>query len=118
MRGQHSPNGKRLSYAYISSCRFPAYGAQHKLSLEPLKKRILFRSSRDRLQYFFGDNTMNKDQVKGALKEAEGTIQQGVGKVTGSEKQQAKGLLKQAVGKTQKNYGDAKQDVKDMAKGN
>ena len=46
---------------------------------------------------------MNKDQIKGAVKVAEGKIQQSVGKLTGSEKQQAKGLLNQAVGKTQKN---------------
>ena len=60
---------------------------------------------------------MNKDQIKGAVKVAEGKIQQSVGKLTGSEKQQAKGLLNQAVGKTQKNYGDAKQAAKDLVKG-
>jgi uncharacterized protein YjbJ (UPF0337 family) len=63
-------------------------------------------------------NTMNKDQVEGRVKVAEGKIQQGVGKVTGSEKQQAKGLLKQAAGKTQKNFGDAKQAAKDAVNGN
>lgn len=61
---------------------------------------------------------MNKDQVKGTLKTAEGKIQQAAGKITGSEKQQAKGLLKQATGKTQKNYGDAKEIVKDATNGN
>lgn len=60
---------------------------------------------------------MNKDQIKGSAKLAEGKIQQGVGKVTGSEKLQAKGLLKQAAGKTQKNYGDARQAAKDLTKG-
>ena len=60
---------------------------------------------------------MNKDQIKGAAKVAEGKIQQGVGKLTGNEKQQAKGLLNQAAGKTQKNYGDAKQVAKDLVKG-
>ena len=61
---------------------------------------------------------MNKDQVKGSVKVAEGKIQQNVGKVTGNETQQAKGLLKQVAGKTQKNLGDAKQAMKDMAKHN
>jgi uncharacterized protein YjbJ (UPF0337 family) len=58
---------------------------------------------------------MNKDQIKGNVKVAEGKIQQNVGKVTGSENQQAKGLLKQAAGKTQKSYGDAKEAAKDIA---
>lgn len=63
-------------------------------------------------------NTMNKDQVEGRVKVAEGKIQQSVGKVTGSEIQQAKGLLKLAAGNTQKKVGDAKQAVKDLAKNN
>lgn len=60
---------------------------------------------------------MNKDQIKGSAKVAEGKIQQGVGKITGSEKQQAKGLLKQAAGKAEKTYGDAKQAAKNVADG-
>ena len=49
---------------------------------------------------------MNKDQVKGATKEA-------AGKLVGSKEQQAKGIGKQVAGSTQKNYGDAKEDIKD-----
>lgn len=60
---------------------------------------------------------MNKDQVKGSLKVAEGKIQQAAGKLTGNETQEAKGLLKEVAGKTQKNYGDAKETVKDAVKG-
>ena len=59
--------------------------------------------------------SMNKNQVKGSVKIAEGKIQQSVGVITGNEVQQAKGLLKQSAGKVQKNYGDAKQAVKDAA---
>lgn len=59
---------------------------------------------------------MNKDQVKGQVKVAEGKIQQSVGKMTGNETTQAKGLLKQAAGKVQKSFGDAKQAAKDLAK--
>ena len=51
---------------------------------------------------------MNRDQVKGRMKEAEGKIQQKAGKATGSIKHQAKGLMKQAGGKLQKNAGDAR----------
>ncbi|WP_077033924.1 CsbD family protein [Pelomonas sp. KK5] len=56
---------------------------------------------------------MNKDQVKGAAKDAAGKIQQKAGQVVGSTSQQAKGLVKQAEGKAQKNYGDAREAAKD-----
>ena len=51
---------------------------------------------------------MNRDQVKGRMKEAGGKIQQKAGKASGSLKQQAKGLMKQGAGKLQKNAGDAR----------
>ena len=51
---------------------------------------------------------MNRDQVKGRMKEAGGKIQQKAGKASGSLKQQAKGLMKQGSGKLQKNAGDAR----------
>ena len=57
---------------------------------------------------------MNKDQVKGKLKDIGGKIQQEVGKAVGSSEQQAKGLSKQAEGKLQKGIGDAKEVVKDL----
>jgi len=55
---------------------------------------------------------MNRDQVKGRMKEATGKIQEKVGKATGSLTQQAKGLAKQVTGKVQKNVGDARDDAK------
>ncbi len=57
---------------------------------------------------------MNKDQVKGAVKDAAGKVQEKAGEAVGSEKQQGKGLLKQGEGKVQKAYGD----VKEILKGN
>lgn len=57
---------------------------------------------------------MNKDQVKGAVKDATGKVQEKVGDVTGSREQQAKGISKQVEGKVQKNYGDAKEAAKDQ----
>ena len=54
---------------------------------------------------------MNRDQVKGRMKEAGGKIQQKVGKATGSLKQQAKGLAKQVEGKVQKTLGDSRDDA-------
>ncbi|WAC72609.1 CsbD family protein [Roseateles sp. SL47] len=59
---------------------------------------------------------MNKDQVKGAVKDAAGKVQEKTGEVVGSNEQQAKGLARQAEGKVQKSYGDAKETVKDVNK--
>lgn len=58
---------------------------------------------------------MNKDQVKGALKDAVGKVQQKTGEVIGSTEQEAKGLAKQVEGKAQKTVGDVKEVVKDAA---
>ena len=57
---------------------------------------------------------MNKDQVKGELKDIGGKIQEEAGKAVGSSKQQAKGLSKQAEGKLQKGFGDVKEALKDV----
>lgn len=56
---------------------------------------------------------MNKDQVKGTLKDMAGKVQEKAGDVTGSKETQAKGILKQAEGKAQKTVGNAKEMVKD-----
>ncbi len=45
---------------------------------------------------------MNKDQVKGAVKEATGKVQEVTGKVIGNPEQEAKGVTKQAQGKALK----------------
>jgi uncharacterized protein YjbJ (UPF0337 family) len=54
---------------------------------------------------------MNKDQVKGKLKNIGGKIQEEVGEAIGSSEQQAKGLSKQVEGKVQETYGDAKEEI-------
>ena len=59
---------------------------------------------------------MNTDQVKGALKEAAGKVQQKTGEVLNSPEQQVKGAAKQVEGSVQKNYGDANEHIKDAAK--
>lgn len=62
---------------------------------------------------------MNKDQVKGSVKDAAGKAQQKVGELTGSEEQQVKGLQNQAEGKVQKGVGNVKEaadDAKDALK--
>ncbi|HEY4317630.1 MAG TPA: CsbD family protein [Herbaspirillum sp.] len=59
---------------------------------------------------------MNKDQVKGAVKEAAGNVQRKAGEVTGNTSQQVKGAAREAEGNVQKNYGNVKQAVKDANK--
>ena len=56
---------------------------------------------------------MNKDQVKGTVKEAAGKVQQKAGKLLGSPEQEAKGLTKKLQGKAQKKVGDAKEALAD-----
>jgi len=51
---------------------------------------------------------MNKDQVKGAVKDAAGKVQTKAGEAMGSNKQQAKGMAKQVEGKAQKAVGNVK----------
>jgi uncharacterized protein YjbJ (UPF0337 family) len=55
---------------------------------------------------------MNKDQVKGTLKDVTGKVQEEAGKLVGSKKQQASGLDKQISGKAEKAFGDAKETAK------
>ena len=59
---------------------------------------------------------MNKDQVKGTVKDVAGKVQSKTGEMTGSTEHQIKGMAKQAEGKTQKKLGDAKEIVKDTAR--
>lgn len=56
---------------------------------------------------------MNKDQLKGSVKDIAGKAQEKVGEITGSEKQQIKGLKNQAEGKIQKGVGDVKEALHD-----
>ena len=52
---------------------------------------------------------MNKDQIKGAVKEAAGKVQQKAGELVDSPKTVAKGVAKQVEGKGQKAVGDMKE---------
>ena len=52
---------------------------------------------------------MNKDQVKGTVKDIAGKVQEKTGELTGSETQQIKGMKNQVEGKIQKGVGDAKE---------
>jgi uncharacterized protein YjbJ (UPF0337 family) len=59
---------------------------------------------------------MNKDQVKGVVKNVAGKVQEQAGKLVGSKEQQVKGLSKQISGKVQKNLGDAEEIIESVGK--
>jgi uncharacterized protein YjbJ (UPF0337 family) len=59
---------------------------------------------------------MNKDQVKGRIKEAEGSIKETAGKATGKESLEQKGKLQKMAGKAQAAFGDFKSDFKSAIK--
>ncbi len=56
---------------------------------------------------------MNRDQVKGGMKDAAGKMQRKFGEATGNKNQQVKGAGKQIEGKVQKYVGDVKEVSKD-----
>ena len=59
---------------------------------------------------------MNKNQIKGRVKEVEGMIKEVAGKLVGNEKLEEKGKVQKIVGEAQAAIGDLKQDVKDAVK--
>ena len=61
--------------------------------------------------------SINKDQVKGRVNEAEGKIKEVAGKLVGNENLEAKGKVQKDLGKAQARFGDVKEDVKDILKG-
>jgi len=59
---------------------------------------------------------MNRNQVKGKLKEAAGETQEQAGRVTGNRDQQARGQARESAGKVQKKAGDVASGVKRILK--
>jgi uncharacterized protein YjbJ (UPF0337 family) len=57
--------------------------------------------------------SINKDQIKGRVNEAEGKIKELTGKLVGNESLEAKGAAQKIVGKAQAKFGDVKKAVKD-----
>ena len=56
--------------------------------------------------------SINKDQVKGRVKEAKGKIKEVTGDLVGNEKLENKGKIEKNLGKAQAKVGDVKQDLK------
>lgn len=59
---------------------------------------------------------LNKDQVKGRVKEVKGKIKEAAGKLVGNEKLEHKGKTEKVLGEAQAKFGDVKKDVKDAIK--
>jgi len=57
--------------------------------------------------------SVNKDQVKGRVKEAEGKVKETAGALVGNDRLEVKGKVQKNLGKTQASYGDAKSHLKD-----
>ena len=59
---------------------------------------------------------MHKDEMKGAAKDAKGTMKEAAGKLTGDERLEAEGNADQAKGKLQKGVGNLKEAARDALK--
>jgi uncharacterized protein YjbJ (UPF0337 family) len=59
---------------------------------------------------------INKDQVKGNVKEVGGKIEKEAGKMIGNPKMEAKGAKHELEGKVQTQVGNLKEAVKDARK--
>ncbi|MEZ2221772.1 CsbD family protein [Rhizobium sp. RCC_161_2] len=57
---------------------------------------------------------MDKNRIKGAVKEAAGTIKETTGKLTGNDRLKAEGAAEKTEGKIQGEIGKAKDAVKDI----
>jgi uncharacterized protein YjbJ (UPF0337 family) len=59
---------------------------------------------------------MNKDQVKGSIKDGAGKVQEKFGEALDSPEHEVKGEARQVEGKTQKKVGDVKEGVKNITR--
>ena len=57
---------------------------------------------------------MNKDRIKGKVKDVAGRVERQVGEWTGDSETQTKGAAKQAEGKVQNAWGKAKDKAREM----
>ena len=59
---------------------------------------------------------MHKDEMKGAAKDAKGSIKEGLGKASGDERMEAEGAAERVEGKVQKGVGSLKEAARDALK--
>jgi uncharacterized protein YjbJ (UPF0337 family) len=59
---------------------------------------------------------MHKDQIKGAAKDAKGSVKESVGKATGNDRMAAEGAGERVAGKVQKGVGNLKDAARSALK--
>jgi uncharacterized protein YjbJ (UPF0337 family) len=59
---------------------------------------------------------MHKDQIKGAAKDAKGSVKEGIGKATGNDRMAAEGASERVAGKVQKAVGGVKDAAREALK--
>jgi uncharacterized protein YjbJ (UPF0337 family) len=59
---------------------------------------------------------MDKDRIKGSVKQASGSVKKTVGKATGDSKMEAEGRAEQAAGKVQNAVGGLKDTARKIFK--
>jgi uncharacterized protein YjbJ (UPF0337 family) len=59
---------------------------------------------------------MHKDTIKGAAKDAKGSMKKAAGKATGDERMEAEGSAEKIEGKVQKGVGNLKDAARDALK--
>ena len=59
---------------------------------------------------------MHKDEIKGAAKDAAGSIKEAAGKATGNDKLAAEGAAERVAGKVEKGVGALKDAARDALK--
>ena len=59
---------------------------------------------------------MHKDEMKGAAKDAKGSLKEGLGKATGNDRMAAEGAAERVAGKGQKGVGSLKDAARDALK--
>lgn len=57
---------------------------------------------------------MNKDEIKGKVRDIEGRVERQTGEWTGDKEAQSEGIKDQAAGKAQNAFGKAKNAVRDV----
>ena len=60
----------------------------------------------------YQETLMNKDQVKGGVKEAKGKVKEVTGKVLDDKGMEVEGNVQKNVGKGRAGFGDLKEDLK------
>jgi len=59
---------------------------------------------------------MHKDEIKGAAKDAKGSVKEGLGKATGDDRMAAEGAAERVAGKIQKGIGSLKDAARNALK--